>query len=534
MPQISLGRIDLVVVVAYLAAIVGLGCWAGLRQRTRSDGDDYFLAGRSLSWPIVGLALFSTNISTLELISLAEEGYKNGIVYGNLELLAPITLLVLAIVFVPFYLRSGISTLPDFLEKRYSRASRQFMVVVAIASAVFIHLGFALFTGGKLLEGLFGINLTISIVAMLSLTGIYTILGGLKSVAITEAVQSIVLIFGSVITTVVVLNKLGGWNGLTSALASEPHRLTLLRSSDVEPDLAWHAVFLGYPIIGIWYWCADQTIVQRVLGAKDVKHAQVGALFTGFIKILGMFIFIVPGIAYYVLVKQGKAEPLADSALALPRLITTLLPIGLQGVVVAALLAAMMSTIAGALNSIATVFCYDVYQQWRPQASEVQMVRTGRLVTLGAILVAILWAPQIERFGGILKGNTMMICYVAPSITAVFLWGVLWRGASAAGAFATLVCGSILGLIMFLLDWNRTYTGWNVSFMMASFYLFVVSSIVLFVVSRLAPHRHPAASQLVWTNPADFLRQPAWKGLANYKILSLLLLGCVVAVYLAF
>ena len=533
--QVSIDSIDVLIISAYLVAIVALGCWAGLRQRKQSNGEGYFLAGRSLRWPVIGLALFSTNISTLELVSFAEEGYKNGLVYGNLAMMAPLTLLILALFFAPFYIRSGVSTLPDFLERRYSRGSRRILAMLAIASAIFIHLGFALFTGGKLIEGLCGIDLTLSIAIMLGLTGLYTIVGGLRSVVLTEAVQSIVLLSGSIIITVVALREVGGCGGLASALADEPERLTLLRSADVEPNMSWHAVLLGYPIIGIWYWCTDQTIVQRVLAAKDEKHAQVGPIFAGFIEILPLFIFVFPGLICYALVKQGKLVAVTDTAQTLSYLITALLPTGLKGIVIAALLAAMMSTVAAALNSIATVFCYDVYREFRPGASERQMVKAGRIVTLIAMLMAIVWATKIERFGSILEGNTAMICYLAPSITAVFVWGVLWKGASKIGAFVTLSGGTVLGFVMFLLDWNKDYTGWNISFMMCSFYLFVVCSGILFTVSWIAPHAHTLESeQLVWANPLDVFRQPGWRGIGNYKFLSILLIVCVIAVYVIF
>jgi SSS family solute:Na+ symporter len=481
------------------------------------------------------LALFSTNISTLELMSLAEEGYKSGLVYGNLELLAPITLLLLALLFAPFYIRSGVSTLPDFLEKRYGPGCRVWLVVFAIASAIFMHLGFALFTGGKVIEGLFGVDLTVGIVIVLALTGLYTVVGGLKAVVLTEAVQTVILLAGSVVITAVAFWEVGGWSGLTAALGCEPERLTLLRSADVESDMAWYAVLLGYPVIGIWYWCTDQTIVQRVLGAKDEKHAQLGPIFAGFIKILPLFICVTPGLVCYALVREGKLEELNDTAQTLPYLISTLLPRGMKGLVGAALLAALMSTMAAALNSVATVFCYDIYKKARPQVSERQMVLAGRLVTVVAMLMAIFWAPRISNFGSILEGNTAMICYMAPSITTVFLWGVLWRGASKTGAFVTLTSGALLGLAVFLLDWYKDYTGWNVSFMMASFYLFLICSAILVVVSRIAPHQHaPESQKLVWQNPWEVLSTPGFKGVGNYKFLSLLLLLTVVAVYVIF
>jgi len=235
--NIAVGSVDMAVIIAYLVIIVSLGCWVGWRQRRKTEGSGFFLAGRSLTWPVIGLALFSTNISTIELVSLAEEGYKSGLVYGNLEWMAALTLVILAIFFAPFYIRSRVATLPDFLLKRYNNKCRVFQVVIAIVSAIFIHTGFALFAGAKVLEGLFGIDLMISITLILCLTGLYTVIGGLTSVVLTEAVQTVVLIGGSVIMTVIGFVKVGGWSGLTASV--DPEMLTMLRSAEEMPDMSW-------------------------------------------------------------------------------------------------------------------------------------------------------------------------------------------------------------------------------------------------------------------------------------------------------
>ncbi len=458
--ELQIGTLDLVVIIVYLILIVGLGCWAGWSIRNKAEGSGYFLAGRSLTWPLIGLALFSTNISTIELVSLAEEGYKSGLLYGNLEWMAALTLVILAVFFAPFYIRSRVTTLPDFLLKRYNNSCRVFHVVISIFSAIFIHIGFALFAGAKVLEGLFNMSIMVSITIILVLTGLYTIIGGLKAVVLTEAIQTIVLIGGSVVMTVIGFQQVGGWEGLTASV--NPEMLTMLRSSQESPGMPWYSVFLGYPIIGIWYFCTDQTIVQRVLGAKDEKHAQVGSIFAGFIKILPVFIFVMPGLICLGLIKQGALpNTLDDPAQTYAFLMTHLLPIGVKGIVVAAMLAALMSTVSGALNSIATVFCYDIYKPLRPEISDRKLLVVGRSVTFGAIVLAILWAPQIGKFGSILEGNTTMICYIAPSITVVFLGGVLWRRASAKGAFITLCAGTVMGIIVFLLDWFKAKTGWE-------------------------------------------------------------------------
>jgi len=525
---------DVVIIVAYFALIVGLGCWAGLRRRRGAEGAAYFLAGRSLHWAVIGLALFSTNISTVHLVSLAQEGYTNGLAYGNFEWMAPFLLIVLALFFAPMYLRSSVTTLPDFLEKRYSRPCRDFLAVLSIVSAIFIHIGFSLYTGAVVLEGMFGINIYASIVAISLLTGLYTIVGGLTAVVLTESIQTVVLLAGAVCITAIGYVKVGGWSGLEGSV--EPVKLTVLRTADELPSLPWYAVVLGYPVIGLWYWCADQTIVQRVLGARDENHARVGPLFAGFIKVLPVFIFVLPGLICLGLVNQGRLpDTLADSKDCYAFMIQHLLPVGLKGVVAAALLAALMSTVSGALNSIATLVSYDIVARWRPGTSEHRLVVVGRIATAAGMAAAILWSPCLQHFQSIFQGINAMICYIAPPVTAVFLWGLFWRRASALGAIVTLIAGSAAGLAVFILDWFKDSTGWNVPFMMTAFYLFLLCSAILLGISWLRPHRHTLESEaLLWDNPLRALEFRGWPGLANYRFLAGLLAAVMVALYAVF
>ncbi len=305
---------------------------------------------------------------------------------------------------------------------------------------------------------------------------------------LTESIQTVVLVIGAVCVTAIGLYHVDGWSGLTSSV--DAVKLTVLRPPGDSSGLPWYSVFLGYPVIGIWYWCADQTIVQRVLVRKSENHARVGALFTGFIKILPVFIFVLPGLTCLGLINQGKLpDELTDSADTYAFMISHLLPVGLKGVVAAALLAALMSTVSGALNSIATLFSYDIYKRWRPQASDRTLVTVGRIVTFAAMIAAIVWSPFVSHYESIFQGINAMICYIAPPITAVFLFGVFWRRASDKAAFATLLTGSFMGLVVFLLDWFkdndwlRQYIEWKVPFMMASFYLFLLCSATLILVS---------------------------------------------------
>ena len=596
--QLSIGQLDLAIIVAYLVGIVGLGCWTGLRQRRQAEsGKAYFLAGGTLTWPIIGLALFSTNISTIHLVGFAQEGFDNGLAYGNFEWMAPFTLIILSLFFAPFYIRSRVATLPDFLEMRYNKPCRDWLALLSIIAAIFMHIGFSLYMGAVLLKGLFGLDMYVSIVATAALTGIYTIVGGLMAVVVTESIQTFILIVGAIIITVIAYGQLdGGFDGMYATLAAEGNlgKLTVLRSADDPSNLPWYAVFLGYPVIGIWYWCADQTIVQRILGAKDENHARVAPLFCGFIKILPVFIFVLPGLMCYVLVQQGHMD--ASTMTDLPvgttvvvdgqelavgpgrmeiqgrRLVAAgktftvdqkhayieqgalylddevqkdtkdtygfmmreLLPPGVQGIVAAALLAALMSTVSGALNSIATLFSYDIVKRWRPETSDQKLITIGRITTFTAMILAIVWSPFIERFGSMYQGINAMISYIAPPITAVFVLGVLWKRASSTAAQITLYSGSFLGLVVFLLDWNRV-SWWDVPFMMAAFYLFVVCVTVHIIFSMIFPHVHtPDSERLVWSHPLECLCSPGWPGLGNYKLLSGALFTTMIVLYVIF
>ena len=527
----KLNFIDIAVLVLYLVVIVVIGCWSGIRSRKGTEGGrDYFLAGGSLRWPMIGLALFSTNISTIHLVGFAQEGYKNGLVAGNFEWMAPFLLIVLALFFAPFYIRSRVVTLPDFLERRYSRPCRDWLAVLSIISAIFIHIGFTLYTGAIVLKGLFGIPIMYSIVGATLLTGLYTIVGGLMAVVVTESIQTVVLLAGSILITIFGLIQVGGWGGIVDNV--EAVKMTMLRPASDPANLPWYSIFLGYPVIGLWYWCADQTIVQRVLGAKDENHARVGPLFAGFIKILPVFIFVLPGLILLALINQGQFKPLEDSKDAYSYLIRNLLPTGLTGVMAAALLAALMSTVSGALNSIATLFSYDLYKRWKPETPDKSLVFIGRVATFVAMIVAIVWSQYIGHFEGIYQGCISLICYVAPPITAVFLLGVFWKRASGQGAIITLITGSFLGFVVFLLEWFKDTTGWTMPAMLAGFYLCMICIIIHVTVSFFKPHKHTADSiALVWDKPMDCLKSPGWSGIGNYKVLSALLFITMVTLY---
>jgi SSS family solute:Na+ symporter len=539
--------IDLFVIVAYLLGITGIGIWFSRRQTESSAG--YFLAGRSLGWLPVGLALFATNISTVHLIGLASSGFTDGLVIGNFEWLAPFLLIALGLIFAPFYFRSRISTLPEFLEGRFGPASRTFLAFMAVVGALFIHIGVTLYAGAVMLQSFIDIPIVWSILIVSLLTMIYTVLGGLKAVVITESIQTVLLLLGAAAVTIagiVALNNSGIHTLAELRAAAQPGQLSMIRH---EGDYAWYALLLGYPVLGIWYWCSDQTIVQRVLGARTERDAQLGPIFAGFIKILPVLIMVFPGVIGYVLF-QDKIADNADSTLIV--MIQNLLPIGLQGLVVAGLLAALMSTVAGALNSTATLVSIDIVQRLRPNTPDRALVRIGQWTVIAVLACAILWSTQGENFGGIFKGINQMISVLAPPISAVFIWGIFWRRGTAAASITTLTAGFLLGAVAFCVDFPAVSSlifGLNadgtphqfitqrlgIPFMLQAWWLFVICSMLFIVVSLLTPPPDPERIEhYCWKSPRAVLTEAPLSGVTDPRIMAIMLVVVMVACYLVF
>jgi len=540
-----LNYLDFGILIAYVLLVITVGCgaaWFQKRKRDKRGGEEtdgaYFLAARTLKWPIIGLSLFSTNISTVHIVALCEEGYRSGLAYANFELAAIFTLVILAVFFVPFYLRAHVTTLPDFLEKRYSRSSRDFLAFISIVSAIFIHIGVSLYAGGVVINAMLGLSIEIqalmpTMIGIAIATGIYVVIGGLLSVTMTDAIQTSTLLIGSTIVTCFAMARLGGWSALENEVG--PHMLSVLRPTGDFSGLPWHAVVLGYPVIGIWYWCTDQTIVQRVLGARNEDHGKAGALFAGFLKLLPMFVFVLPGLLCLALVNKGLLPALESSKETFAHMVMNLLPAGLKGLIVAALLAALMGTIAGALNSIATLFAFDLYKRFRPDTSEKRLVHIGRVATVTGVILAIIWSPIIGRFDSIYGAIASMISYVAPPITAVFMVGIFWKRATARAATLTLWSGFALGMLVFLLDIFKAQTGWSVLFMHSAALLCGVCLVIMVVASLIDKDTNTEDNlKLVWDSPLTPLRIKGSTGLMNYKLLSVVLLITAIVIYALF
>src|SRR6266404_9724625 len=548
----GMNGLDWAIIAIYLLGVVGLGIAAGFLRRkheTGSEGGHYFLAGNTLAWPVIGLAMFAANISTVHLVSLAEAAYKFGLVFGNFEWMAGFTLILLSLLFAPLYLRSRVATVPDFLERRFNRSCRDVISVISLFSAIVINMGVALYTAAWVLRGILGLApgatvlgmdaLMLFIIVLGVLTGIYTMVGGLLAVVWTESAQTILLLTGAVVITASGYVKVGGWGELSQTLASHPHPLTALAESKVTwgtgnflnmardgkdaSGLAWYSILLGYPVLGIWYWCCDQTIVQRVLAAKDERHARLGPLFCAFLKILPVFFFVLPGVICVALVQKcsfaGAAPQTAADTYTF--LITHLLPVGLKGLVAAAMLAAAMQTCSAALNSTATLVACDLFKRHQPEISDHKLVTIGKITTLFGTVLAIVASPLFGHYITIFEGINKLISYVAPPITTVFLLGVFWKRASGKSAFVTLVLGMLLGFVTFLLDWNNIYRG---DFMLIAFLLFVVCVMIMAVTTFLFPETlKPEARTLVWENWREPLRgETGGRSLGNYRAVTVI------------
>lgn len=527
--------IDLAIVVSYIVGILLVGILSSRRQGETSAG--YFLAGRSLGWFPIGLALFATNISTVHMIGLASSGYSVGLAIGNFEWMAPFLLIVLGLVFAPFYYRTRIATLPEFLEGRYGPAPRTFLAFMAVVGALFIHIGVTLYAGAVMFRSFVDLPIAGSILIVSAATVVYTALGGLRAVVITESIQAVFLLAGALGVTLFGLAALGDAGiGSLDALrrAAKPGQMSLIQT---RGPFAWWIMLLGYPVLGIWYWCSDQTIVQRVLGARSERDAQLGPLFCGFIKIFPLFVMVLPGVIGYVLFRDRIGEN-ADATLI--ELMKTLLPRGLQGLVLAGLLAALMSTVAGALNSAATLVSLDIVKRLRPDTPDRKLVWIGRITVVVVIVCATIWSMFGEAFGGIFSGINQMISVLAPPISTVFLWGVFWRRGTARAALVTLVGGFLLGVAVFVIDFPafklQILTGCcGIPFMLQAFLLFAVcSAIFVFVSLRTPPPDPEQVRKYCWSHPLAAIAEAPFSGVLDPRVAAAGLVGVMAVLYWVF
>jgi solute:Na+ symporter, SSS family len=490
----TLTTLDWVIIGLYFVGVFGVAVWAYRGEASDGTAAGYFLGGRNIGWFVVGASLFVSNIGSEHLVGLSGTGADSGVAVAQFEVLASLILLLLGWVFVPFYVKSGVFTMPEFLEKRYSPGTRRYLSYISIVGYVLTKITVSLYAGGIVFETLMGVSFWTGALITVIFTGAYTVIGGLRAVVYTDMLQMFVLIAGAVLVTVLGLAELGGWGALTRTV---PDGFMSVWQPMSDPEFPWTGILLGAPIIGIWYWCTDQYIVQRTLAARNIDNARRGTIFGGYLKLLPLFIFVIPGVIAYSLVETGALE-LESSDQALPALVGAILPAGLRGIVVAGLLAALMSSLSSVFNATSTLVTWDVYREWKPQASEKQLVWVGRLSTGVLTLVGLAFIPLMSNISSTLYAYLQSVqSYIGPPIAAVFILGLASRRINAKGAMASLWTGFVLGFGRLVLElyhgedndrlpadsWVAAFAEFN--FLHLAFVLFVICSLVLVGVSAV-------------------------------------------------
>jgi len=433
---------DNLIIIAYFLVVFGIGIFNSRRQGTTSE---YFLAGHSVGWFAVGASLFSTNISSEHFIGLAGSGASSGLAVGCYEWSASFCLFILGWLFVPYYLKSKVFTMPEFLERRFNSKCRWYLTTVSIVAYIFTKISVHLFAGAILMRSVLGWDYLTTSILLVVATGIYTITGGLRAVIYTDLFQSFVLLTGAIVLTVLGLHEVGGFSGLRAALPPDFFHMIKPASDPVYP---WVGTIFGTMILGVWYWCTDQSIVQKTLSAKDSENARKGTFFCAALKILPVFVLVLPG-----LIAKALYPTVVTGDNAYPTLVLRLLPRGLVGLMVAALLAALMSAMSSVLNSCSTLITMDVFRKTNPNASEKRLVFVGRVATGVIVVISILWVPLIKYMSNEIYQYLQSVqAYIGAPITATFLVGVLWKRATGRAAFTTLVTGGLLGAGRFVLD----------------------------------------------------------------------------------
>ena len=464
--------IDWCIIVGYFALVIGVSTW--VTKRNKNTTDDYFLAGRNLAWWVIGASIFSSNIGSEHLVGLAGSGATDGVAMAHYELHAW-CVLILGWVLIPFFMRGKVFTMPEFLERRFSPGCRTFLAMVSLISYVLTKVAVGIFAGGVVFSALMPEmhlgpldSFWVGSIIVLGMAGIYVFMGGMRAVAYTDVLQVSVLVLGSALLTFFGLKALGGWDVLKDTLGSEMFNLWKpLIPAGVEgtwepvketgrmawyfnTNYPWIGMLFCAPIVGLWYWCTDQYIVQRALGAPNQKEARRGCIFAGALKLLPVFIFILPGMICFVNEDQTVNRAAAQGAF--PLLVKSVLPIGVRGIVVAGLIAALMGSLAGTFNASSTLFTMDVYRRFKPNASQATLVWVGRLAVLAMVVIGLLWIEVIRGADGLYNYLQSVQGYLAPPIFVVFFMGIFWKRMNAKGCIAALAVGFALGIFRMAID----------------------------------------------------------------------------------
>ena len=441
-----LDTFDWISITLYFLVLIGIAIW--VIRKKEENTEDYFLAGRNVGWFVVGASVFASNIGSEHVVGLAGTGASDKLPLLIYEIQAWVVL-ILGWVFLPFYARSGVFTMPEFLEKRFDARSRWVLSVFSIVAYVLTKISVTIYAGGVVVAALLGIDFWTGAIATVVLTGIYTVLGGMRAVVYTETLQAVLLILGAAVLTYIGLDKVGGWSSMQETLG--PEYFNMWRPA-TDPDFPWPSLLITSTIVGIWYWCTDQYIVQRTLTARNIKEGRRGTIFGALLKLLPVFLFLIPGIIALTLKMRGELHWDSPDE-AFPVLMSNLLPSGLRGLVAAGLLAALMSSLASVFNSCSTLFTVDIYKKLNPNTPEKKLVRTGQIATVFVVIVGIIWIPIMANISGVLYEYLQSVqAYIAPPITAVFILGIFYKRINATGAFATLIMGIVVAFFRIALE----------------------------------------------------------------------------------
>lgn len=523
----NLASIDLGIIIVYLIGVVLLGFYFGKKHK---NAEDYFLAGRNLTWPIIGFSLFASNMSSNSLVGLAGAGYKDGFSVYSYEWMAVLVLIIFAVFFLPFYLKNKIFTIPEYLEKRYSYAVRAYASFIAITLNILVDIAATLYAGGLVINLIFpSLALWQIIIGLAIIAGIYTISGGLSSVMYTDAVQAVILIFGSTLITIMAYNEIGGWDAVYAI--TEASHFDVMKPID-DPNMPWPSVFTGVLLLGFYFWGTNQYITQRTLASKNIRQGQWGAIFAGFLKLSILFIMIFPGA--FARVMYPDIEKLD---MIYPTMLFDLLPTGLLGIVLAGLIAAMMSSLDSGLNSVSTLITMDFVKKLKPNADSKSLMNIGRVVTGIVMIIAILWAPQIGNFSKLWDYLQNTLAWFCPPIVALFVMGLFTKHVNNAGAIVSIIVGfTLTSVLIGLKAVGSTIELPN--FLYVAFIHFLICCACLYIFSFMGQSKTEAElAKVIWTkkNYTDeslTLKDMAWY--KNYRIQGLLLVILVTIILIIY
>jgi len=523
---VTMHPLDVWVFASYLVVLLSIGAFVSYRHR---KSEDLFLGGRSMGWGNVGLSIFGTNIGPTFLIATCGAGYTTGMVTANFEWMAWIFLFLLGMVFVPFYLNTKISTMPEFMNKRFGRGCYTFMSFYALLGTVVLWIGGTLFAGGALLSQLLGWKLMSCIWLLAAIAASFTIAGGLAAVMVTDSFQSVLIIIGAALLSIIAASRLDSFSSLVRIqCGNTPSELTWKLLHPGGSDNPWYAFVLGYPVLSLWFWCSDQTIVQRALGARNLKQSQGGTLLAAFLKITPPFIFLLPGI-----LAAHLLPGIEDDKQVFLSMVNTFLPAGLVGLSISVLVAAVISTLDSGLNSFSTIFTLDLYKRWiAPTATEHQIKQAGRITTVASAFLAIGIAWFLSKVEGTNLFNLFqgIIGYMAPPVSAVFVLGIFWRRSTATAALLTLIVGSMVSLSIGFCDIANVFAneaGEDIfpHFLLLSFYLFC--GIMLFMILTSLVTRHSDSETPLPTLRQTYRENPGLgrAGLIGWAVLAVIMVG---------